>query len=99
MLLALKLKAGLTAAVLAAPLAVSAIPSIDISSDTVDRAGASETVTLAPGPIVYRPAGDFSRAGQPANAPLRMVRLDRAALTIMKRQVTAAEYQRCVDAS
>ena len=98
MLLALKLKAGLTAAVLAAPLAVSAIPSIDISSDAVDRAGAAETVTLAPGPIAYRPAGDFSRAGQAANAPLRTMRLDRA-LTIMKRQVTAAEYQRCVDAS
>src|SRR5262245_3983033 len=88
MLRALKLKAGLTAAVLAAPLAVSAIPSIDISSDAVDRAGAAETVTLAPGPIAYRPAGDFSRAGQAANAPLRTVRLDRA-LTIMKRQVTA----------
>ena len=62
MLLALKIKAGLTTAVLAAPLAVSAIPSIEMSTDAHDRL-APETVMLAPGTAAYRPAGDFSRAG------------------------------------
>ncbi len=44
----------------------------------------------------YRVAGDFSRDGQPATAPLRQMRLG-SPLRIMVRQVTAAEYARCVD--
>ena len=62
-----------------------------------DRHSAPETIALAPGTLLYRMAGDFSRAGQPAAAPLRTVRIERT-LAIMRRQVTAAEYQSCVDA-
>lgn len=59
------------------------------------RAPAPATVTLKPRPFSYRLAGEFTRDRKPVNAPLRMVRLDRA-LTIMTYQVTAADYQRCV---
>jgi formylglycine-generating enzyme required for sulfatase activity len=58
-------------------------------------APAPATVTLKPRPFSYRLAGEFTRDGKPVNAPLQLVRLDRA-LTIMAYQVTAADYQRCV---
>src|SRR5215813_9960699 len=61
------------------------------------RPAAPEMVVLAPGTIAYRPPGEFSRAGQPADAPLRMTRIERG-VAIMRRQVTAAEYQACTDA-
>ena len=43
-------------------------------------------------------AGDFTRAGQQVEAPLASVRFTRP-LSIMKHQVSAADYQRCVDAA
>jgi formylglycine-generating enzyme required for sulfatase activity len=92
MLLALKFKTGLAIA-LAAPLAVSAIPANEGRPDAAGSAR-TEIITLAPGDVSYRAPGDFSRAGRPANAPLRTVRIDKP-LTIMARQVTAAEYERC----
>ena len=52
--------------------------------------------TIEPGVFRYRLAGDFTHAGKPANAPAATIRVDRS-LAIMKHQVTAAEYQRCVD--
>src|SRR5262245_45802477 len=93
MFLALKFKAALAAAVLA-PLLT--IPPLGASVGQMSGAR-PDLIIVAPGPLSYRPAGDFSRNGRPANAPLRELRPDRA-VTIMKRQVTAAEYQRCVDA-
>ena len=57
MLLALKLKAGLTAAILAAPLAVSAIP----ANTPAPLGRTPDIIVLAPGTVAYRPAGDFSR--------------------------------------
>jgi formylglycine-generating enzyme required for sulfatase activity len=56
---------------------------------------APAVVALQPHPFHYRLAGDFTRDGKPANAPMRMVQLDRV-VTIMVHQVTAADYQRCV---
>jgi hypothetical protein len=47
-------------------------------------------------PFQYRLAGDFSRDGKPAEAPLRDARLP-ASIRIMNRQVTASEYARCAD--
>jgi formylglycine-generating enzyme required for sulfatase activity len=91
MLLALKLKTGL-AVVLSAPLALSALPANEPAE--AGRNAAIEMVTLASGDVSYRAAGDFSRAGRPANAPLRAVPIDKS-LNIMVRQVTAAEYARC----
>lgn len=54
-------------------------------------------VMLRPGSLRHRPAGDFARAGQPADAPETRVSVDRV-LAIMEYQVTAADYQRCVEA-
>src|SRR5262245_21960096 len=89
-----KCKAGLAAAVLAAALAVGAAGR---AAPGAHEDLAPKMIALAPGAIRYRPPGDFSRAGQPADAPLRTLRIERT-LTIMQRQVTAAEYRRCVDA-
>ena len=54
-------------------------------------------VEVQPATFTYRPAGDFLRDGKPANPPTQTIAIDRP-LPIMKHQVTAAEYQRCVDA-
>ena len=62
-----------------------------------DRSLLPDVVELAPGTLVYRMPGDFSRAGKPADAPFRTVRIEHT-LAIMQRQVSAAEYQNCVDA-
>ena len=43
-----------------------------------------------------QPAGDFTRMAKPANAPLKTVYFGRG-FRIMKRQVTEADYRRCVD--
>ena len=51
---------------------------------------------LHSGTVSYRVAGDFTRAGKQAEAPLVSVRFERP-LAIMKHQVSAADYQRCVD--
>ena len=54
-----------------------------------------ETVDVAPRPFVYRVAGDFSRDGRPTDAPLVTVP-QTSVIHIMKQQVTAAAYDRCV---
>jgi len=53
-------------------------------------------VELQPGSVRYHAAGDFSRNGRPASPPKTTVSI-RQPLVIMKYQVTAAEYQRCVE--
>jgi len=52
---------------------------------------------LPSGTMSYRMAGDFTRAGKPAEAPLTTLRFERP-LAIMRHQVSAADYQACVDA-
>jgi len=54
-----------------------------------------ELVQLEPGELSYRPAGDFTRDGRPIDAPLVTVRITQP-LAIMKTQVSAADYERCV---
>lgn len=56
---------------------------------------APETVTLAPGTVTYRAPGQFLRDGAPVDAPMQTVAFD-APLTMMKYQVSAADYARCV---
>lgn len=90
MLLAMKLKAALTAAALASPFAMTAVA----PSDTLPSA--LEFAALKAENFSYRIAGDFSRDGKPVTAPLRRIKLD-SSLAIMTRQVTAAEYARCAD--
>jgi formylglycine-generating enzyme required for sulfatase activity len=54
-----------------------------------------EMIVLPPGQVTYRPAGDVARAGKPVATPFKTMRLPRG-LTIMKHQVTRADYRRCV---
>ena len=52
-------------------------------------------IELATGSVRYRVAGDFTRAGKPAESSLVTVRTAQP-LAIMKKQVSGADYQRCV---
>jgi formylglycine-generating enzyme required for sulfatase activity len=52
-------------------------------------------VHVAAGSFGYREAGDFARNGRPVNAPLTRRRIS-SGLLVMKRQVSAADYQACV---
>src|SRR5689334_14204292 len=96
MLIAFKLKLVLACvAGLAGPLAVA-----PLLSDAGSRGGASgieqAIVEVHAGNVAYRVAGDFTRNGKQAAAPLRQVTFDRP-LAIMKHQVSSADYQACVD--
>jgi formylglycine-generating enzyme required for sulfatase activity len=77
------------AGALAAPMLATALaPTAPYDQD--------RAVRLASTAFSYRAAGDFSQAGRPVEGPLRTLRLP-ADLIVMKRQVTAAEYARCID--
>ena len=52
---------------------------------------------LRTGAFRFRASGEFSREGKPATAPNVTVRIDRT-LAVMKHQVTAADYRRCIKA-
>lgn len=92
MLIAFKLKLALAcAAGLAGPLAVA--PLVSGRGLVPEQA----MVELQPGGMSYRAAGDFTREGHQAEAPLSTVRLA-VPLAIMKHQVSAGDYQHCVDA-
>jgi formylglycine-generating enzyme required for sulfatase activity len=95
MLLALKFKMLLVAAAgFAGPLVITAaLPEGHRELATLKDQPA--LIELAPGSVRYRVAGDFTRAGKPAEAPLVTVQIGRP-LAIMKQQVTAADYQHCV---
>lgn len=93
MLIAFKLKLALACvAGLAGPLAVA-----PMVSNMAVRGTATEPaiVRIAPGSLTYREAGDFTRAGQQAEAPLRAMRVDRP-LHIMRNQVSSSDFQLCV---
>ncbi|MBR0989728.1 SUMF1/EgtB/PvdO family nonheme iron enzyme [Bradyrhizobium japonicum] len=93
MLIAFKLKLALAcAAGLAGPIAVAPLVSNMAVRGTV---GEPATVRIAPGTLSYREAGDFTRGGQQAEAPLRAMRVGRP-LHIMRNQVSSSDYQLCV---
>jgi formylglycine-generating enzyme required for sulfatase activity len=95
MLIAFKLKLALAcAAGLAGPMAVAPLVS-DLAVRSA-RPAAQEMIELKSGNLIYRVAGDFTRAGQVVEAPLRRLTFAKP-LAIMKHQVSAAEYQMCVD--
>jgi len=52
-------------------------------------------VEIASGSFAYRDAGDFTRAGQQAEAPLRVLKFTKP-LHIMREQVSSADYEICV---
>src|SRR3954471_13030443 len=92
MLFAMKIKVAMTVAALASPIALTVAP--DPSAG--DRAVNSLFTDIPPASFQYRVAGDFSRDGKPAAAPLRDIRLG-GSLSIMKGQVTAGEYANCAE--
>ena len=87
MLIAVKLKAAVFGAAMMAPIVATSLTPPNVPVD-----GA---VALTSASFDYREAGDFSRDGKPAMNPLREVRVADG-LVIMKNQVTAAEYARCM---
>ncbi|MDA9436641.1 SUMF1/EgtB/PvdO family nonheme iron enzyme [Bradyrhizobium sp. CCBAU 51627] len=94
MLIAFKLKLALAcAAGFAGPLAVAPL----VSEMTVHGTQSEPAIVeIAAGNFAYREAGDFTRGGQQAEAPLRALRFDRP-LHIMREQVSSADYQSCVE--
>ena len=71
MLIAFKLKLLLAcAAGFAGPIAVPLVSDIETHGAATEPA----IVRVAPGGLSYREAGDFTRAGQQAEAPLRTMR-------------------------
>lgn len=94
MVVALKLKLTLVTASLAISVAAPfRIPSQPVSP--YGRAAIPDLIELRPGSFAHRVAGDYTRNGKPANAPIVKVWIDRP-ISIMKAQVTAADYRRCV---
>jgi hypothetical protein len=75
MIVALKLTLALAAASLAASLAtpLMIVPRADGRGNQV---AIPDLVELRPGSFAHRAAGDFSRNGKPANAPIAKVRID-----------------------
>jgi formylglycine-generating enzyme required for sulfatase activity len=90
MLFAMKIKVAVTVAALASPIALTVAPT------TADHAINSGFTEITAANFEYRVAGDFSRDGRPAPAPLRAMRLG-GSLKIMDRQVTSGEYATCAD--
>jgi formylglycine-generating enzyme required for sulfatase activity len=88
-LILIKMKMAMLAGALAAPILATAFA----PTAPHDQDGATRLAATA---FSYRAAGDFSQAGRPVEGPLRDLRLP-VDLVIMKRQVTVAEYARCVD--
>jgi len=92
MLLAFKLKLLLAcAAGLAGPIAVAPL----VSDMAVRGTAEPAIIKIAPGSLSYREAGDFTRGGQQAEAPLRAMRFTRP-LHVMRHQVSSSDYQLCV---
>jgi formylglycine-generating enzyme required for sulfatase activity len=95
MIVALKLKLALAAASLAISLSAP-IMIVSRPDSPGGRAAIPDLIELRPGSFAHRAAGDYSRNGKPAGAPIVKVRIDHH-ISIMKAQVTAVDYQRCVN--
>lgn len=96
MLLMPNIKVVLLAAGFAGPIAMTASTPPQGHREIAAQGHQPALIELAPGSVRYRRAGDFTRAAKPAEAPLETVRITQP-LSIMKHQVTGADYQRCVD--
>lgn len=89
MFILMKMKTVMLAGALAAPILATVLSPTPPHDD-------DGAMRLASASFSYRAAGDFSQDGRPVEGPLRKLRLP-ADLIVMKRQVTVAEYARCVD--
>jgi formylglycine-generating enzyme required for sulfatase activity len=89
MLMSVKIATAIGAAMVAAlPLALS----FGIRDG---GSGGPELVAIAPRAFAYREAGEFTRGGHSVDAPVVAI-ARKSPLVIMRRQVTAAEYEECV---
>jgi formylglycine-generating enzyme required for sulfatase activity len=79
----------------AAAIFLAAAAAITASDGLTDANATVPVVTVAAGAFEYRVAGEFLRDGVPVDAPLERMAFDRG-VTIMTRQVSGAEYARCV---
>jgi formylglycine-generating enzyme required for sulfatase activity len=91
-MLTLKLKRVMKTGVFAVSFGIASTPIVMSSSARLEPV---EAVDVAPRAFAYRMAGDFAQTGRPVDAPLVTVART-SVLHIMKHQVTAAEYDRCV---
>jgi len=80
-----------------APIAISLWSSGTGSRPLLSRVPAPDLVELRPGAFRYRASGEFTRDGKPAMAPMVTITM-RQTLAVMRHQVTAADYQRCIEA-
>lgn len=93
MLIGFKLKLALACAAGFGPFAAAPL----VSEFTAPAAlVAPALVEIPSGPLSYRANGDFTRAGRQAEAPLLSLHFKRP-LAIMQHQVSAADYQLCVN--
>ena len=91
-MLTLKLKRVMKTGVFAVSFGIASMSLLMASPAQLDS---FETVDVEPRVFTYRLAGDFSQAGQSVDAPLVAVART-SVLHIMKKQVTVADYDRCV---
>jgi formylglycine-generating enzyme required for sulfatase activity len=84
-------------AAIGAPMAISTFVSGYPRVPATFRALVPDLVELRPGLFRYRASGEFTRAGKPIIAPIVTVTMKRT-LAIMRHQITAGDYQRCVEA-
>jgi formylglycine-generating enzyme required for sulfatase activity len=84
----------LAAATIAAPAAIVAVMP---GHGAALRLRVPELVELPAGTFRHRAAGEFLRDGKPVTAPVVTAVFTRT-LAVMRQQVTAADYQRCVEA-
>lgn len=84
-------------AVVLAPLAVLAAASSHDTGYDPSALLSKDMVELGPSAFRYRASGEFLRQGKPATAPMVMVKIDRP-IAVMRHQVTASAYRRCVEA-
>jgi formylglycine-generating enzyme required for sulfatase activity len=78
-------------------IAAAALTALAAMAPRIDERASEQPdlVVLAPQVFLYPMAGNFTRGGKPAVAPQREMRPARP-LAIMRHEVTATEYRRCV---
>jgi len=87
----------LVAGTIAVPVAIFAVALRPDSPAAALHALVPVIAELQPGTFRHRAAGEFSRDGKFATAPVVTVAIKRT-LAVMRRQVTVADYLRCVEA-
>jgi formylglycine-generating enzyme required for sulfatase activity len=87
----------LLASAIAAPMTMLAFVLGPSSRSLASPVPVPDLVELAPGTFRYRVSGEFTRDGKPVSAPIVTIAIKHT-LAVMRHQVTAADYERCVAA-